>query len=128
DFVTEKNDTLNVLQDINHVNFFNIEYPEMEYDDERVDPNMNSDKKSQSDSSHSSVPGGDVNTADFPNISGNDADSSEDIFAAQDEQVTTLEDNIFSEGDLDQNPSTSTQGEMQDCDKKQGKKDFKCKF
>ncbi|GKA67015.1 ribonuclease H-like domain-containing protein [Tanacetum coccineum] len=61
------------------------------------------------DSSHTSVPGGDVNTADFPNISGNDADRSEDVFAAQDEQVTTLEDNIFFEGDLDQNPSTSTQ-------------------
>ncbi|GKB47702.1 ribonuclease H-like domain-containing protein [Tanacetum coccineum] len=54
----------------------------MPYDD-RVDPNLNSDKKSKSDSSHSSVPGGDV---------------------------TILEDNIFSEGNLDQNPSTSTQG------------------
>ncbi|GJV08421.1 ribonuclease H-like domain-containing protein [Tanacetum coccineum] len=69
----------------------------MPNDNEGVDPNLNSDKKSQSDSSHSSVPGGDVNTADFPNNSGNDADSSEHIFAAQDEQVTTLEDNIFSE-------------------------------
>nr|GEW68513.1 ribonuclease H-like domain-containing protein [Tanacetum cinerariifolium] len=57
----------------------------MPYDDERVDPNLNSDKKSQSDSSHSFVPGGDVNTADFLNNSGNDADSSEDIFAARDE-------------------------------------------
>ncbi|GJT20206.1 ribonuclease H-like domain-containing protein, partial [Tanacetum coccineum] len=57
--------------------------------------------KDESDSSHTSVPGGDVNTADFLNISGNDADSSKDIFAAQD--------NIFFEGDLDQNPSTSTQ-------------------
>ncbi|GJS09367.1 ribonuclease H-like domain-containing protein [Tanacetum coccineum] len=70
---------------------------EMSNDDERVDPNLNSDKKSQSDCSHSSVPGGDVNTADFPYNSGNDADRSDDIFAAQDEQVTTLEDNIFSE-------------------------------
>ncbi|GKB57499.1 ribonuclease H-like domain-containing protein [Tanacetum coccineum] len=69
----------------------------MRNDNERVDPNLNSDKKSQSDSSYSSVPGGDVNTADFPNNSGDDADSSEHIFAVQDEQVTTLEDNIFSE-------------------------------
>ncbi|GKC64835.1 ribonuclease H-like domain-containing protein, partial [Tanacetum coccineum] len=72
--------------DINHVNFFNIEYPEMPNDDERVDPNLNSDKNSQSDSSHSSVPGGDVNTTDFPNNSRNDADSSDNIFAARDEQ------------------------------------------
>ncbi|GKD51190.1 ribonuclease H-like domain-containing protein, partial [Tanacetum coccineum] len=56
-------------------------------DDERVDPNLNSDYRSQSDSSHSSVSGGDVDTADFPsNNSGNDADSSDDIFAAHDEQ------------------------------------------
>ncbi|GJS43996.1 ribonuclease H-like domain-containing protein [Tanacetum coccineum] len=67
------------------------------YDDERVDPNLNSDSKSQSDSSHFSVSGRDVNTADFPNNSGNDADSSEDIFATHNEKVTTLEDNIFSE-------------------------------
>ncbi|GJT43031.1 ribonuclease H-like domain-containing protein [Tanacetum coccineum] len=77
-----KNDTSNVLQDINHVNFFDIEYPEMPYDDESVDPNLNCDKKSKSDSSHSSVPGGDVNTVDFPNNFGNDVDSSDDIFVA----------------------------------------------
>ncbi|GJY41082.1 ribonuclease H-like domain-containing protein, partial [Tanacetum coccineum] len=53
------------------------------YDDERVDSNLNSDKKSQSDSSHSTVPGRDV---------------------------TTLEESVFSEGNLNQNPSTSTQG------------------
>nr|GEW87545.1 ribonuclease H-like domain-containing protein [Tanacetum cinerariifolium] len=81
----------------------------MPYDDERIDPNLNSDKKSQSDSSNSFVPGGYVNTTNFPNISRNDVDSSEDIFTTQDEQVTTLEDNIFSEGNLNQNPSTSTQ-------------------
>ncbi|GJU42877.1 ribonuclease H-like domain-containing protein, partial [Tanacetum coccineum] len=58
-------------------------------DDERVDPNLNSNYRSQSDSSHSSVSGGDVDTADFPsNNSGNDADSSDDIFAAHDEQGT----------------------------------------
>nr|GEV60595.1 ribonuclease H-like domain-containing protein [Tanacetum cinerariifolium] len=36
----------------------------------------------KSNSSYSSVPGEDMNTADFPNSSGNAADSSEDIFAA----------------------------------------------
>ncbi|GJT15157.1 hypothetical protein Tco_0873863 [Tanacetum coccineum] len=82
----------------------------MPNDDERVDPNLNSDNKSQSDSSHSSVSGRDVNTADFPDNSGNDADSSEDIFATQNEKVTKFEDNIFSEGNLDQYPNLSTQG------------------
>ncbi|GKE03663.1 putative RNA-directed DNA polymerase, partial [Tanacetum coccineum] len=62
-----------------------------------------------SDSSHSSVSGGDVNTTDFHDNSGNDANSSEDIFSTQNEKVTTLEENIFSKGNLDQHPSTSTQ-------------------
>ncbi|GJR02561.1 ribonuclease H-like domain-containing protein [Tanacetum coccineum] len=48
--------------------------------------------------------------SDFPNNSGNDVDSSEDICVVQDEQVTTFEDNIFFEGSLDQNLNTSTQG------------------
>ncbi|GJY93677.1 ribonuclease H-like domain-containing protein [Tanacetum coccineum] len=40
-----------------------------------------------------------VNTTDFlVNNSGNDADSSEDIFAAQNEEVTTLDENVFPEG------------------------------
>ncbi|GKF16421.1 ribonuclease H-like domain-containing protein, partial [Tanacetum coccineum] len=63
----------------------------MPNDDERVEPSLNSDQKSQSDSSHSYVPGGDVNTADFPsNNSGNDADSSDDIFATQDEHSDAM--------------------------------------
>ncbi|GJS50962.1 ribonuclease H-like domain-containing protein [Tanacetum coccineum] len=95
-----KNDTSNVFQDINGIKNFDFEYPEIPYDDERVDPNLNSDRKSQSDSSHSSVSDKDVNTADFPNNSRNDADSSEDIFVTQNEKVITLEDNIFSEVDL----------------------------
>ncbi|GJX73676.1 ribonuclease H-like domain-containing protein [Tanacetum coccineum] len=81
----------------------------MPNDDERVNLSLNSDHRSQSDSSHSSVPSRGVDTTDLlSNNSRNDADSSDDIFATQDEQVTTLEDNVFSEGDLDQNPSTST--------------------
>ncbi|GJZ70905.1 RNA-directed DNA polymerase, eukaryota [Tanacetum coccineum] len=65
DSVTKKvGTTTNVFQDLNHINFFN-EYPEVS-NDERVDPSLNSDQKSQSDRSHSSVPSDDVNTADIP--------------------------------------------------------------
>ncbi|GJZ58699.1 putative RNA-directed DNA polymerase [Tanacetum coccineum] len=75
-----KDATENVFQDVNHINFFDLEYPKIPNDDERVDPNLNSDKnKSQSDSSSSN------------------------------EGVTTLEENIFSEGDMDQNPNTVSQ-------------------
>ncbi|GKB74645.1 ribonuclease H-like domain-containing protein, partial [Tanacetum coccineum] len=42
--------------------------------------------------------------------SGNDAQNSDEIFAAHDEQVTALEDNISSKSSLDQNPSVSTHG------------------
>nr|GEX08171.1 ribonuclease H-like domain-containing protein [Tanacetum cinerariifolium] len=96
--------------DINHVKFFDIEYPEFPNDDERVELRLNSDQKSQSASSSSSVPSEDVNTADFlVNNSENDADNSEDIFTAQNEGVSTLEENVFYEGDLDLNPSASAQ-------------------
>ncbi|GJU94341.1 ribonuclease H-like domain-containing protein, partial [Tanacetum coccineum] len=56
--------------------------------DERVDPSLDSDYKSQSDSSHSSVPGEGVNIDDFPSGNNeNDAQSSDDTFAAQNEQL-----------------------------------------
>ncbi|GJZ32257.1 hypothetical protein Tco_0577693 [Tanacetum coccineum] len=55
----------------------------------------------------SSVSGSNINTADFPVDSGNDADSSDDLVATQNEEIATLEENIFSEGNLDQNPSSS---------------------
>ncbi|GJY32532.1 ribonuclease H-like domain-containing protein [Tanacetum coccineum] len=83
----------------------------MPCDDERVDPELNSDHRSQSDSSHSHVLGRDINTVYFSdNISGNNSQNSDDIFAAHDERVTTLEDNINSEGNLDQNLNVSAQG------------------
>ncbi|GKD70748.1 ribonuclease H-like domain-containing protein [Tanacetum coccineum] len=236
DSVTKKADTTtNVFQDLNHINLFDIEYPWVPNIDERVDHSLNSDYKSQSDSSHSSVPGEGMTTNDFPSVNlrmmlkammtslphrmswysklkelneniepksffkaskfahwtdamnnemdallrndtlentelpkdrkaigskwvfkinynsdgeierykarifakgfnkkegvdfeqtfspvvkmvtarpiwQNDAQSNDDIFAAQDEQVTTLEDNIIFEGNVDQNPSTSTLG------------------
>ncbi|GKE47937.1 ribonuclease H-like domain-containing protein, partial [Tanacetum coccineum] len=78
DSVTEKiHVTTNGFQDLNHINFFDIEYHEIPNDDERVYPSLNNDQRSQSDRGHSSMPGGDMNTADFPNDnSGNDAQSS----------------------------------------------------
>ncbi|GJV14374.1 ribonuclease H-like domain-containing protein [Tanacetum coccineum] len=57
----------------------------------RVDPKLNSDQRSHSDSSHSLVPCRDMNIADFSDDkSENDAQSSDDIFAAQDEQTDAM--------------------------------------
>ncbi|GJV29514.1 ribonuclease H-like domain-containing protein [Tanacetum coccineum] len=87
-----KNDSANVFQDVNHINFFDIEYPEIPNDDERVANDLN---KNKSDSSRSSVSGSNNNTADFPVTSGNDVDSSDDFVATQNEEVATLEENVF---------------------------------
>ncbi|GJY06862.1 ribonuclease H-like domain-containing protein [Tanacetum coccineum] len=86
DYVNEKAGTaLIFFQNLNHINFFDVEYPKIPNDDKRVNHSLNRDQRSQSDSSYSFVFGGDVKTADFPNDnSGNDAQSSDDIFAAQD--------------------------------------------
>ncbi|GKA04433.1 ribonuclease H-like domain-containing protein [Tanacetum coccineum] len=70
--------------------------------------NLNRDQKSQSDSSSSSVFGSNVNTANFPvDNPGNDADSSDNFVATQNEEVATLEEKIFSKGILDQNQNSS---------------------
>ncbi|GKB58682.1 ribonuclease H-like domain-containing protein, partial [Tanacetum coccineum] len=109
-FTEKAGTTSNVFQNLNHINIFNVEYHEIPNDDERVDLSLNSDQRSQSINRHSFVPGGDVNTIDFPNDnSKNDAQSSDDIFSPQDEQVFTLEDNIVSEGNMNQIPTTSSQ-------------------
>ncbi|GJT58992.1 zf-CCHC domain-containing protein [Tanacetum coccineum] len=101
----EKNDSTNVLQDVNHINFFDIEYPEITNDDERVENNLNRDKKSQSDSSSSSVSGSNHNTADFlVDNPRNDAESSGEFVLTE---VATLKENVFYKGNLDQNPSLS---------------------
>ncbi|GJW82057.1 ribonuclease H-like domain-containing protein [Tanacetum coccineum] len=103
-----KNDTANVFQDVNQINLFDVKYPEIPNDDERVNPNLNSDLRSQSDSISSSESGNGVNTADFPvNNSRNDVDSSDDIVATQNEEVVTLEENIFSKGNLNLNQINS---------------------
>ncbi|GJX25295.1 putative RNA-directed DNA polymerase [Tanacetum coccineum] len=95
----------NVFQDANHLNFFDLNYPEISNDEERVDPSLNND----SDSGHSPVSGETDDTNDIPDT-GIDADISDHFHATQDEEVTTLEENIFSEGNVDVNPSTSSQG------------------
>ncbi|GJW49734.1 ribonuclease H-like domain-containing protein [Tanacetum coccineum] len=99
-----KNDSTNVLQDVNHINFFDIEYPDIPNDNERVANDLN---KGKSDSSSSFESGSNINTADFLVDSGNDVDSSNDFVATHNAEVVTLEENIFSEGNLDQNPSFS---------------------
>ncbi|GJX15713.1 ribonuclease H-like domain-containing protein [Tanacetum coccineum] len=94
--VTEK-----VFQDVNHINFFDLEYPETPNDDERVDPKLNCDnKKSQSASSSSFESGGISVTASFLVNSGNNADNN---FDTQDEGVTTLQENSWPIFQLDVN-------------------------
>ncbi|GKA70029.1 ribonuclease H-like domain-containing protein, partial [Tanacetum coccineum] len=94
DSEVEKNDSVDVFQDVNHINFFDIEYLKIPNDDERVANSLN---KGKSDSNNSSVSGSNINTADFPVNSGNDADSSDELVATHNEGVTTLEENVFSE-------------------------------
>ncbi|GJV67222.1 ribonuclease H-like domain-containing protein [Tanacetum coccineum] len=77
---------------VNHINFFDIEYPEIPNNDERVANDLN---KGKSDSSSSCDSGSNINTADFPVDFGNDAYSSNDFVATQNEEVATLEENIF---------------------------------
>nr|GEW60435.1 hypothetical protein [Tanacetum cinerariifolium] len=91
-----KNNSANFFQDVNHINFFDIEYPDISNDDERVANDLNKDK---SDSSSTSVYGSNINIADFPVDSGNDADSSDGLVATQN-KVATLEENVFFEGNL----------------------------
>ncbi|GKB21455.1 ribonuclease H-like domain-containing protein, partial [Tanacetum coccineum] len=66
------------------------------------------ESKDESDSSSSSMFGSNINTVDFPvDNSGNYADISDEFVATQNEEVATLEENIFFDGNLDQNPSSS---------------------
>ncbi|GJR11781.1 ribonuclease H-like domain-containing protein [Tanacetum coccineum] len=83
-----KNDSTNVFQDVNHINFFDIKYPEIPNNNERVANDLN---KGKSDSTSSSESGSNINTAVFPVDSGNDADSINDFIATQNEEVATVE-------------------------------------
>nr|GEV28894.1 hypothetical protein [Tanacetum cinerariifolium] len=85
DSVTKKVETsIKKFQELNHINFFNVEHPEIPNDDERVDPSLNSAWWK--------------NIADFPyDNPGNDAQSSDDIFAAQDEQAEAFSTTCFTQ-------------------------------
>ncbi|GJX80848.1 ribonuclease H-like domain-containing protein [Tanacetum coccineum] len=87
----KKNDSNNVLQDVNHMNFFDIEYPEIPNDDERVENDLNRKNKSQSDSSSSSMSSSNHNTVDFPvDNPRNDVDSSDEFVPTQNEGLPLL--------------------------------------
>nr|GEV38557.1 ribonuclease H-like domain-containing protein [Tanacetum cinerariifolium] len=83
------------MNDVNHINIFDVEYPEILNDVERVANDLN---KCKSDSSSSFVSGSNLETADFPADYGNDADSSDGLVATQNEEVATLKENVFSKG------------------------------
>ncbi|GJX30973.1 ribonuclease H-like domain-containing protein [Tanacetum coccineum] len=85
-------------------NIFPFKDSEIPNNDERVANDLNNGK---SDSSSSSMPGRNTNTSDFPVDSKNDADSSDNLVATQNEEVATLDENDFNKGNLDQNPSSS---------------------
>ncbi|GJY37099.1 putative RNA-directed DNA polymerase [Tanacetum coccineum] len=99
----------NVFQDINHLNFFDLDYPKIPSYENSDDPSLNSDSVDHSDSSHSPVSSENDDTNDIPD-SGIDADISDHFYATEDEHVTTLEENIMSEGNEDINPMTNSQG------------------
>ncbi|GKB48718.1 ribonuclease H-like domain-containing protein, partial [Tanacetum coccineum] len=105
----ESKSEIDVCQDVNHLNFFDLDYPEIPSDDNEIDPSLNNDSSNHSDSSHSHVSGENDDIIDIPD-SGVDADNNGHIHATHDEQVTTLEENTSSEGNEDVNPMTSSQG------------------
>ncbi|GJW06407.1 hypothetical protein Tco_1568830 [Tanacetum coccineum] len=74
----------------------------------RLENDLNRDKKSKSDSSSSSVSSINHNTFNFlVDNPRNDADSIGEFVPIQNEGVATLKENVFSEGNLDQNSSSS---------------------
>ncbi|GKF24895.1 hypothetical protein Tco_0080789 [Tanacetum coccineum] len=56
----------NVFQDINHLNFFDLDYPEIPSDENSDDPSLNSDSVDHSDSSYFPVSGENDDTNDIP--------------------------------------------------------------
>ncbi|GKA14853.1 putative RNA-directed DNA polymerase, partial [Tanacetum coccineum] len=106
----DKSKVSNVFQDNNLLNFFDLNDPELPNDDERVKSRHNSDPESQSDSSHSTNLGDNVNTADSP-ITGDISHGSDDIDARlYEDEAATLDENPNSEGNVDSNPSTPSHG------------------
>nr|GEU89238.1 retrotransposable element Tf2 [Tanacetum cinerariifolium] len=84
----EKNDSANVFQDVNHINFFDIEYLEIPNDDEIVANELN---KGTSNSSSSSVSGSNINTADFPVNFRNGAYSSDEFVATHNKSISEID-------------------------------------
>ncbi|GJY54846.1 hypothetical protein Tco_0446510 [Tanacetum coccineum] len=70
-----------------HVKDYTTMITKIPNDDERVANDLN---KGKSDSSSSSVSGSNINTADFPVDYGNDADSSDEFVATQNEEIDAM--------------------------------------
>ncbi|GJZ13824.1 ribonuclease H-like domain-containing protein [Tanacetum coccineum] len=87
-FLNQDLNLKNVLRIVINVKVYTILVIKIPNDDKRVDPSLNSDYKSQSDSSHYSVPSEGINIDDFPTgKSKNDAQSNYETFATQNEQL-----------------------------------------
>ncbi|GJU00031.1 putative RNA-directed DNA polymerase [Tanacetum coccineum] len=109
--VSNKNKTSNVFQDNNLLNFFDLDNPELPDDDESVRNNHNSDPKSLGTSS-STDSGDNVHIAQSPSfgdIHCGNGDDDANLY----EEVRNLDENQFSEGTLEINPSTSSHGQNQ---------------
>ncbi|GJU10583.1 ribonuclease H-like domain-containing protein, partial [Tanacetum coccineum] len=84
-FLRSQNLKIDVCQDVNHLKFFDLDYPEIPSDDNEIDPSLNNDSSNHSDSSHSHVSGENNDIIDIPD-SGVDADNNGHNHATHDEQ------------------------------------------
>ncbi|GJZ89261.1 putative RNA-directed DNA polymerase [Tanacetum coccineum] len=109
--VSNKNKTSNVFQDNNLLNFFDLDNPELPDDDESVRNNHNSDPKSLGTSS-STDSGDNAHIAQSPSFGDIHYGNSDDDVNLY-EEVRNLDENQFSEGTLEINPSTSSHGQNQ---------------
>ncbi|GJS21230.1 separase isoform X1 [Tanacetum coccineum] len=109
--VSNKNKTSNVFQDNNLLTFFDLENPELPDDDESVRNNHNSDPKSLGTSS-STDSGDNAHIAQSPSFGDIHYGNSDDDVNLY-EEVRNLDENQFSEGTLEINPSTSSHGQNQ---------------
>ncbi|GJZ31830.1 putative RNA-directed DNA polymerase [Tanacetum coccineum] len=62
----ESKSEIDVCQDVNHLNFFDLDYLEIPSDDNEIDPSLNNDSSNHSDSSHSHVSGENDDIIDIP--------------------------------------------------------------
>ncbi|GJR44942.1 putative RNA-directed DNA polymerase [Tanacetum coccineum] len=108
--ISNKNKTSNVFQDNNLLNFFDLDNPELPDDDESVRNNHNSDPKSLGTSS-STDSGNNVHIGQSPSFGDIHCGNGDDVNLY--EEVRNLDENQFSEGTLEINPSTSSHGQNQ---------------